>query len=149
MFIRYHEGSRTPSIREPLIVRPSSAIGENKEKETKERCEGYQHLVKKYLDRVSQESAKPQPLPLNPVKSHVPRSTYADAFTKVILSPNKNTAIHGSAIDCARQQPSIPWHTVSSTNMQNLSKINGMSGGRKLFGKQAVDSTLTVDIKLI
>lgn len=127
---------RPSSARQPVVQTPKP----------KEEHGGYQQLVKAYADRAKAEDLADLKTPKK-LKPHEPISTYADNFCAdwSQRSTCKKAARHsGRVIDSARVAPSIPWHNVSSSNMQFLSKVDRLGGGRKLFHKPVAPATLGV-----
>lgn len=134
-------------VRSQGLVRPSSAAVHQESSPKKDQCTGYQWLVKKYTDRSKAEEAVDIRTPKK-VKPHAPKSTYADNYTASWSQRStckKPAAYNAKVIDSARAPPAIPWHNVSSSNMQFLSKVDNMGGGRKLFHKDVSHNSLGVD----
>ena len=141
-----HSQSET-QIRSQNLLRPSSAIHPSAiTPKNNENCIGYQHLVKEFTERTRADEKEEIKTPKK-IKAYEPISTYADNYsaswsqrTTCKKLPNHTARV----IDSARAAPVIPWHNVSSSNMQFLSKVDHTGGGRKLFHKQAHPLTLGV-----
>jgi hypothetical protein len=136
------------NIRPHKIIRPSSASQHgNHTPKSRPEISGYQNLVKQYTERSKAEESIDIKEPRT-AKPYEPRSTYADTFDAAWshrLTTRRNTTnLNARVTDSVRAPPSIPWHIVPSSNMQFLSRVDNLGGGRKLFHKQVPPSTLGV-----
>lgn len=134
-------------IRSQNLIRPTSAVQPLIETpKIKENCIGYQNLVKDFTERTRAEEKAEIKTPKK-VKPYETISTYADNYSanwSQRTTCKKLPSHTARVIDSARAAPVIPWHNISSSNMQFLSKVDQTGGGRKLFHKQVHPLTLGV-----